>query len=54
MNSFSPIIMDFIKKAAEGMKGKESGSGSSQSSSGDQDYVDKGRWFWKSAPGACF
>jgi hypothetical protein len=40
--------MDFIKKAAQGMKGKESGS--SQSSSGGQDYVDKGRSFWNQIP----
>lgn len=33
--------MDFIKKAAEGMKGDHSGS-TQQSNSGDQDYVDKG------------
>ncbi|KAJ5204406.1 uncharacterized protein N7498_005285 [Penicillium cinerascens] len=32
--------MDFIKKAAEGMKGNQSGS-TQQSNPGDQDYVDK-------------
>jgi hypothetical protein len=44
--------MDFIKNAAEGMKGKDSGS--SQSSSGDQDYVDKGRSFWNQHLGLAF
>lgn len=36
------IIMDFIKKAAEGMKGNGSSSTSANTSGQQDDYVDKG------------
>jgi len=32
--------MDFVKKATDGLKGKESSS--TQNNAGDQDYADKG------------
>ncbi|OQD70228.1 hypothetical protein PENDEC_c025G05574 [Penicillium decumbens] len=41
--------MDFVKKAADGLKGKESSS--TQNNAGDQDYADKAFGFAASKSG---